>query len=634
MRSAALIIGVTAALGGCTQLEPVTADACGNLVIEAGEQCDGAAPAGASCGTDAPAACRFVCDGDASCPTGLACGAEGVCVASTERYVPLELAPRYRFTASQVFAGDVDGDRRDDLIGVGTTLRVRFGAPEAALMTEYDKPVRTPTGPAALGDFDGQPGLDLIYPADAGVFTLLSRGREFDAVPYASAQVLAPRAPARACDAPAGSGWSTCRRGDLNRDGVPDLVGYVSGRDNVELRVGRAEGSTPYLLDTADLVTDVDVGDLDGDGFDDLAYATRPAGPTGVATVRVVFGAPQPAAFVDLALTHATAVRGLAIADASTPADGLVDLLVDRDLDGNRGVAVFLGDSSRSLTAPFALAGPRPTLDTPYAVVAGEFVGGPGSGVDVMAYATNPAAPSEVFLWWLRGESAEDAQLSLGAVDAVGRGTVAFLGDEWAVADVLGDPSASNGPDEVLGLAASAAACPGPSLATLVPSARNTGTDLLRRTCLDVDGDDWAPANVAFGPRGQAVAIADRPGELWLGVSDAFEQASASGRLGGRTLAVPGATGCRDYAIGRHARGPAVDVSALCEVAGVTTLVLARGEATGAALATGFAVPGATGKVVGDFNGDGLDDLGLRFGADVAIVLQCSADMVGRTAGC
>ncbi len=617
------------AIAGCSDLTAVPTGTCGNLVVEASEQCDGEA----SCGSEGIAACRFTCDrGTTSCPGSLACAVDGYCVATTGAFVPFEQAPRYEMPADRIVVGDLDGDGRDDVIGVGDSLRVRFGAPDAPLATSYEKRIRPPTGPAAIGQLDGELGLDVVFPTADGIFTLVSRGRELDAVPYASTQSL-PSDLARACTP--SPGWETCRTIDLNRDGRLDRVGFVRDRDNLEIELGRAVGSVPISIDTVDIITDVTTGDFDGDAFGDIAYITRSANGLASDGVHVLYGAPQPETFAATLLLSAVGITGLAAADLDATPDGIDDLAVERSLGGASGVVVYLGDSARDLSAPFRLdSGTRAELDVPYALVAGEFVGGVGSGIDVMAYARNPADSGRAYLWWLRGLGR--AQLTVGAVDPVETIERSLLDRQWQVGDLVADISATaNGPDEVIGLSSSSAGCSGPALSVAVPSARFTTTDLLRSACLQLEGSGWAPALLGLiqetGSR-RAVALANRGSTWWIGEAGRLDDSTASGQLSGTAFELQGS--CRDAQLWQQTPSAGTFVSWICDSASSTTVIQVRWNDDAAPSPTAIAeISRGASHVVGDFNGDGLTDLAIRQGREIAIQLQCSTDMVG-TPGC
>lgn len=607
----------------------VPAGVCGNLVVEPGEQCDGEA----QCGAVGATACRFTCVQDTqACPGALACSVDGVCVASAERFVPYASAPRYELPADRIVVGDLDDDGRDDLIGVGESVRVRFGADDEPLRASFEKLIRPPTGAAAFGQLDDRPGLDVVFPTADGVFVLVARGRSLEAVPYASAATL-PAETAPACVGPAS--WAACRSIDLDGDGLLDRAGYVADGDNLRIELARAgDVSVSVTFDTTDVITDLTAGDLDGDGFGDLAFATRSVDGVAAEAVQVLYGAPQATAFRAVPVVTAESVRGVAAVDLDAPPDGLVDLAIDRVLGGVAGVAIHRGDAARDLSAPFRLDGGRATLDVPYAVVAGEFVGGTGSGIDVMAYARNPDDATRAYFWWLRGLGA--AQLAFGAVDPVDATSLDFLDGEWRVADLVTDSATGNGPDEVVGLSPVASGCAGPALTAAVPSARFTATDLLRSACLGVEGTGWAPALIGLldgVASDRAVVLAQRARSWWIGEADRLDEATEGGQLAGTATTLDG--DCRDPQLWAQTPDHATALSWICDGGSDATIRALAVPRAGAVTTTTVAtVPRGVTHVSGDWNGDGLTDLVVREGRDVVVMLQCSTDLVGIVPGC
>ncbi len=618
----------------CDDLATIEADRCGNLVVEAREQCDG----DERCGTTGAAACRFTCEPDGlACPGALGCSADGICVASTDTFTTAAASARFEMPADRIVVGDLDGDRRDDLIGVGDSIRVRFGAPGTPLLDSYEKSIRPPTGAAAFGELDDQPGLDVVFPTADGVFTLVARGREYESVSYVSTAAL-PNDAGQACQVGAApAAWAACQVGDFDRDGVADRVGFVADRDNLELEMGRGNDSfVRVTLDTVDVITDVTTGDFDGDGHADIAFTTRPVDAVGTAAAHVVYGGPQPGAFTIEPIASGLGVAGVAAGELSVPADGLDDLGVELGGPGG-GVAVYLGDTARYLSAPFALNSERAARDIPYAVVAGEFVGGPGSGTDVMAYARNPEDGDTTYFWWLRGLGG--AQLTVGAVDRVDTGALQFLTEQWRVADLLEEADGlGNGPDEVVGLSARAPGCTGPALSVAVPSARFTAVELLQSACLGVDGAGWQPERVGLVPgvdggTQHTVAIARRGAAWWVGESVALGSTLSAASLPGSLVALPDR--CRDPQVWPLSPDGASIVSWVCdEPAGSSVVRLRSGRDGSRDLATIATATAASTHLVGDFNGDGLTDLVLRDGRQLTLSLQCSMDMAGTTPGC
>src|SRR6476659_5576450 len=95
-------LAIAPALSACSTLPDVAANACGNGIVEPGEECDGdASAAGGTCGTDGDNACHFVCaDGGPTCPTGYACGTDGRCRAPSAIFYAA--AVPYTFDANDI----------------------------------------------------------------------------------------------------------------------------------------------------------------------------------------------------------------------------------------------------------------------------------------------------------------------------------------------------------------------------------------------------------------------------------------------------------------------------------------------------------------------------------------------------
>lgn len=106
------LCALSLASGGCADLQIISADECGNAVLEPalGEACDGEADCGAP-GT--PYACRILCS-DGSCREGHACGTDGVCRAPSGAFEVLSTAATA--TVLDLFAGDVNADGCSELL--------------------------------------------------------------------------------------------------------------------------------------------------------------------------------------------------------------------------------------------------------------------------------------------------------------------------------------------------------------------------------------------------------------------------------------------------------------------------------------------------------------------------------------
>jgi hypothetical protein len=89
-----------------------TANVCGNLIVEPGEDCD---TTNDNCGppTSGRRACRFVCGGGLLCVAGAGCGSDGICRFGTGTYT---LGPVVGTSADQFGVTDLDGDGVPDLV--------------------------------------------------------------------------------------------------------------------------------------------------------------------------------------------------------------------------------------------------------------------------------------------------------------------------------------------------------------------------------------------------------------------------------------------------------------------------------------------------------------------------------------
>ena len=120
--------------GACADLPALKSGVCGNSVLEAEEDCDTfvddslgerllCAPP-----SDTTRACRYVCVDDTLCPTGWACGEEGICRYATGCYLD-EGNRALRLSADSVTLGDFDGDDRVDVLArSGPFLDLVYGA--------------------------------------------------------------------------------------------------------------------------------------------------------------------------------------------------------------------------------------------------------------------------------------------------------------------------------------------------------------------------------------------------------------------------------------------------------------------------------------------------------------------------
>jgi len=127
MRVAALVL-----LAACANLPDVQTETCGNGVTDSDEDCDGVVATGLTCGAASAGAraCHYICTpGGNACPKGWGCAPDGVCrhAGGVQTLTPAPGSP-WPLPARTIAFGDLDGDRRPDVIGYGgSAFTVRFG---------------------------------------------------------------------------------------------------------------------------------------------------------------------------------------------------------------------------------------------------------------------------------------------------------------------------------------------------------------------------------------------------------------------------------------------------------------------------------------------------------------------------
>ncbi|KYF62196.1 VCBS repeat-containing protein [Sorangium cellulosum] len=197
---AAALLGAAAGSAGCEELGEITPGLCGNGVIEPSrnEDCDcfeaseacvvetkNAQGATSSAVCNPPRSeneCRFGCD-DAGqgCPSGWGCGIDRVCRVSTGKFKPLGAA--LPLGAQRLLTGDLDGDGRGDLVGVGSTsLEALYFDANGTVGTQVSIPSAGDTPALARLTDDGT--TDIALSVGPGVAILSGQpGRTFAPVP-------------------------------------------------------------------------------------------------------------------------------------------------------------------------------------------------------------------------------------------------------------------------------------------------------------------------------------------------------------------------------------------------------------------------------------------------------------------
>ncbi len=166
---AAALLAVAQA-AGCSNLEPIPVNHCGNNVVEDDndEDCDGEPKC---IGRDGRAPCRFGCESEEDCPTGFGCGRDLVCRRASGSYQVALDAPGAPTLG--VVIGDLDDDGRSDAVrqSTDTTLVHFFG--DGLLPTETTTIVGAPSLPV-LTDLTHNKMDDMVVRVHAG--TLLGGG--------------------------------------------------------------------------------------------------------------------------------------------------------------------------------------------------------------------------------------------------------------------------------------------------------------------------------------------------------------------------------------------------------------------------------------------------------------------------
>jgi len=159
------------ALAGCAELPAVEAGVCGNGVVDPGEDCDSAGPAGNCIAAGKPDACRLACGPAGACPAGWGCGQDAICRVATGNFAELGAALEAGEGAPRL--GDFDGDGVPDLLTIGAPdvqgkrgLRLLHLGRDGSPVRSYTLP--TPVNLPDIADFTQDGRDDLLFPLDVG----------------------------------------------------------------------------------------------------------------------------------------------------------------------------------------------------------------------------------------------------------------------------------------------------------------------------------------------------------------------------------------------------------------------------------------------------------------------------------
>ena len=491
-------------------------------------------------------------------------------------------AQTLRFTAHKAYSsgygpaaiavGDINGDQRPDLavaLAFSDAVAVMLGNADGSFQparTVYLGPSQNPRG-VAIGDFnrDSRPDLAVANAAANTVSVLLGNGDG----------TFQPT-----LTAAAGTGSCSVAVGDFNSDSNPDLVVANTGAGNVALLLGNGDGTFQaarnFIADGGP--SSVAVGDLNGDTRVDVAV-----GNTGSGTVSALISNGDGTLQSPRNFAAGAAVSSVAVGDMN--GDGRSDLMTSNNAANTVSVLRGNGDGTFQAAQSFA-AGNGPTF-----VAIGDVNRDGRADAAVTSYNANTSSGMHVAVLVGNGD---------GTLQAARTYSAGY--ESWAVA--IADFNADTSPD------------------LAVANSFSTTISILLG-----NGDGTFPTGPAYGvgrnPESVVVGDFNRDGVRDLAVANA----------GSHTLSVLLGNGNGTFQAGltfATGRGPTSIALGDFNRDGIQDLVttnygssdyywpiiwttvsvlIGNGDGTFQPAQNYEAGPGPNSVAVGDFNGDGLQDL-------------------------
>jgi hypothetical protein len=435
---------------------------------------------------------------------------------------------------------------------------------------------------------------------------------------------------------------------DYNRDGFPDIALASDGTSTVDFHLNYAwQGFSAFPVDVGGTARMPVVGDFDGDLYPDLVVAVAdPTNPLGRDHLYIVYGDPGghplPAQFLGDFVTEArpTSVPG----GNQQLTDSL--FVVSNNIDAETGtcerrLAILIGDTSRQLVSPYVLLYNNGT----------DLVGlGPLGMVDL----SSPGVPSVLAMGaYVDGGGDEHVVASVLGFDGTNYQTLGITAElpvgalpSWYVSGAIWRTGDLDGDGQAAAVAISYDKL---AVITFDGAALNADIQALPPglqypvwfDLVDMDGDDdldlvGTGAGSVATPDGMIDAPASRYWVLW-NEGDGFDPTAAT-----ELSAAPGLY-CYDAAAIHSDDSGTPQLLAACyasdgsEFTAVLALATFDPERDAEEMSDTRIMPlfsESASVEVGDFTGDGLDDIAVLGSASVTMYRQCGDADVFLGAGC